>query len=487
MIIKNIDKYFTLEILHRGYKYYKDNHVIDIKKKRGIWYAKVLGSELYDTSVKINKNSITMRCSCPYSYEDNCKHMAALLYCLKKDKLDYKEDIYIPESVDNINQFKKIYGKRYYKLLDRKRILNNYDLYIYTKLIYSFTKDSDYYIKNNPTLGYKIFEYLMLNVNEIRTNSSKEFIYNSIYNSYNKLFINDDIFNELIIFIKMLYMDEYVYNDREYILELIYNDIDNKYKAEQYIKLLNNLIKRKIYTIDKKKLKYKIIKLKYNYINKEHAIKEAYNNLDNKYICYYLLDIYKSDNNKKIELLENIISNNNIKDDDVFYCLLSDLYSKDRDKYLDILYRYLSKYNSLYVYDLIKSLYSKKDWINERYKYIKVITNNNMLIDIYMSEKLYNEALVLLKDKDIYCVSHFINDFKNNKDILDIYYDKLIEEIDKSSTRDDYKKLIEYYDILLNVSNGKNILIKLFNYIKDNYKNRLTLIDEISFYEDTYL
>jgi len=488
MLIKNMDKYFRLDILHRGYNYYKNDNVIEIKKKKGIWYAKVLGRELYNVSIKINKNSYSMRCSCPYAEEDYCKHMAAVLYCLKKNKINNKEDKYIPDRVDDINQFKKIFCKRYFKLLDRKRILNSREWYIYTKLIDSFLVDSNYYIKNNPSLAFKIFKYLMLNVNEIGTDSSKKYLYDNIYSNYKKLFDNNEYYKELIIFIKNLYIEDYIFSERNYLVELLYNDTNNKYKAEEYINLLKELSKKKIYSLNRKELKYKIIVLKYKYISENKALKEAYNNLNNEYICDFLLDIYQDDNDKLVDILERIISKGNAEY--IYYIKLLNIYSKytDNTKFKNLLARYLSKYNSTKTYNLIRTLlYSKEEWLNIRNKYISLITDKDILLDIYISEKLYDDAVILLKEKDIYYVSLYINLYKYNKDILGIYYDKLLEKVDNSTSKDDYKELVDYYDILLKVPNGKKILIKLFDYVKDKYKSRISLIDEISFYEDTYL
>lgn len=92
MKIKDIDQYFSFEILRRGYDYYKKGKVKEIVKLKDGVIAKVSGSEQYEVTIILNKNKYDMECTCPYAEDNNCKHMAAVLYCLKNNDLPIKEN-----------------------------------------------------------------------------------------------------------------------------------------------------------------------------------------------------------------------------------------------------------------------------------------------------------------------------------------------------------------------------------------------------------
>lgn len=70
---------FQKHILERGYNY--TYNVKDLKKKDNLVEATVSGSE--DYRVKVNLDDYSMSCTCPYFERDNCKHIAAVLYCLE--------------------------------------------------------------------------------------------------------------------------------------------------------------------------------------------------------------------------------------------------------------------------------------------------------------------------------------------------------------------------------------------------------------------
>ena len=58
MEIKNIDKYFSFEILRRGYDYYKKGRVKNITKVNNEYIASVSGSETYQVTIDIKSESL---------------------------------------------------------------------------------------------------------------------------------------------------------------------------------------------------------------------------------------------------------------------------------------------------------------------------------------------------------------------------------------------------------------------------------------------
>ena len=94
MEVKDIDKYFSFDVLRRWYDYYKNGKVKNIIKLKDGFIAKVNGSEEYKVTIVIKQDNYKMECTCPYAEENNCKHMAAVLYCLKKQWITSKRKKY---------------------------------------------------------------------------------------------------------------------------------------------------------------------------------------------------------------------------------------------------------------------------------------------------------------------------------------------------------------------------------------------------------
>ena len=76
------ETYFQKRILDRGYDYYFDDRVEDLRINSNRIKAVVNGTDFYHVEIKLNGNQIIgMSCDCPYAQDGhNCKHMAAVLY-----------------------------------------------------------------------------------------------------------------------------------------------------------------------------------------------------------------------------------------------------------------------------------------------------------------------------------------------------------------------------------------------------------------------
>lgn len=73
---------FERHILDRGYDYYCDGAVEDLKVYKDVIHATVCGTEDYDVEITMRGDKITdLYCSCPYAESgETCKHMAAVLF-----------------------------------------------------------------------------------------------------------------------------------------------------------------------------------------------------------------------------------------------------------------------------------------------------------------------------------------------------------------------------------------------------------------------
>ena len=73
---------FKPHILERGYQYYLEGNVGDIKIADDEINAEVYGSEDYQVEIWLDNNEVDeMYCTCAYAEGGkNCKHMAAVLF-----------------------------------------------------------------------------------------------------------------------------------------------------------------------------------------------------------------------------------------------------------------------------------------------------------------------------------------------------------------------------------------------------------------------
>lgn len=77
---------FAPRILRRGEEYYADGAVGTLEWDGETLSAAVWGTEKYTVEIDISSGRVDdMYCSCPYAEEDNCKHMAAVLFAASED------------------------------------------------------------------------------------------------------------------------------------------------------------------------------------------------------------------------------------------------------------------------------------------------------------------------------------------------------------------------------------------------------------------
>lgn len=101
----DFEELFEEEILKRGYSYYLDDLVHDVTKNGNCYEGLVYGTEIYKVQVEIDEegNVEDMDCDCPYAEENDCKHMAALLYYIENNgKIESKKIIRNTDNFDKI-------------------------------------------------------------------------------------------------------------------------------------------------------------------------------------------------------------------------------------------------------------------------------------------------------------------------------------------------------------------------------------------------
>lgn len=500
MEVKDIDKYFPLEILRRGYDYYKKGKVKQIIKLKDGFIAKVNGSEEYKVTIVLNKKDIcNMECTCPYAEENNCKHMAAVLYCLKNNDMPIRENnINIQsEEINNFQKFKKEFKREYNKLFHNRTYLHPNELEDYIDIFNKFIKEGTKYIKNDIELSYEIFEFFIMEVDALDVYDQygeKEELFANIFESFKELLENEKIFVKLLAFIGTIYTidrDKYYFNHKENMLNLLYQYIEYKWQAEDTLILLRKLDKdKRIYDYQKRNIKVKIIYITYYFIDEEKALEIAENSLDINEVCEFLLNLYKNNEIKQIELLEKMIyANKGYSNEKYFSSLISIYKNKNKQKYLELLNKYFIEHKNIETYCEIKSNYEADEWNKIKRDYLEKVKNSRIYIDVCIEEEYYDELIKQLENEWIEIVNKYLKLLVKYrpKETLQLYKNKLIIEIDRASCRQHYQKIMSHFNNMLNIPQGKKELKNIILYIRENYKNRKALQEEIDFYEETYL
>lgn len=498
MEIKDMEKYFSFEVLRKGYDYCKKGKVKELRKIKNGFSAKVLGKEQYKVIVDITKEPFEMKCTCPFSEKGKCKHMAAVLYCLKSGTL-INENSTIKINFNEITdyeKYEKCFKQEYYKLFHNRNYIHENELEDYIELIVTFANETSKCINVNKELAYEIFENLLINVDGLDVYdqyNEKEALFETLFESFKELFNDARIFVRFLAFIGTIYtmnVEEFYFEHKNYILDLLYYYVDSKWQAEEFISLLKKLDNDKYaYDFEKRDFRIKIIYLNYYFIDKEIALDFAHSNLDIPEVCDFLLE-NKNDLDEQIELLKKMIFMNSGHRNERYYKKLLTIYEKNnRDKYIELLKEYFKEQGNIDIYRKIKKCYSEKEWYRRRKEYLSISKDSKLYRDICVEEGFYYDLLESLKTKWIETVNEYLSILvqKKPKEILELYSDKLMEEMELSTCRQHYQNMLVNFQNLLTIPEGKEELKRIIDYARENYQNRKALQEELDFFEETYM
>jgi len=139
--------YFKNIILERGHDYYQMDAVEILNTSKNAIEANVMGRNIYDVRISFKGDNITsMYCSCPY--DDNCKHLAAVLYYVDDHQELFSKDndirnLVCDSSVNDLQEFLIEELENDNDLLNRFKIFTDSDIdddFYTKKLMNSFSK-----------------------------------------------------------------------------------------------------------------------------------------------------------------------------------------------------------------------------------------------------------------------------------------------------------------------------------------------------------
>ncbi len=438
----NFEELFEEKILERGYNYYLEDSVHEVTKNGNYYEGLVYGTEIYEVQVKINRNGNVedMDCDCPYAEENNCKHMAALLYYLENEgqveskKLVRNTDNYdkivsriseneikefviekLYENSDFQNEFrsyfvqyfektpKRVYERRIsqsvYQAIGRKGFIEYNETYKFSNSMYDYIQEANNLIKHKEyqapfwiaSLILEELPDLPIDDSDGTTSYVESECIEVIEKILQKCKNNDikvEIFNWIIESIKNDSLGDYS-DGVEKILDEYFTE--NKFINER-LKIING----KIQELKQEKDYYSeynlenLIKTKiallYQLEMDEDALKTIEDNIYYVPIRRMLIDIERKKGNiDRVEKLlkegmEVALKRNHCGTVTYYIEELLSIYEnqKQKEKYKNLVRETLLKYNrgSFKYYKKLKELYPKEQWKSKRNSIIKELESD---------------------------------------------------------------------------------------------------------------
>ena len=533
------ESYFQKRILDRGYDYYFDERVEDLRINSNRVKAVVQGTYSYHVEIKLNGNKIIgMSCDCPYAEDGhNCKHMAAVLYewQLKAthpeiDGLQLVEDaseedvrsflVRVLEDNPNLIETFKHYTQNEISLDtmidDLEGVCDSYsDVYHYIDYEFSCDFCDNYEDAVNKWLdilkkkdqyslafkfllkAYEVFYKLDIEDDGVKTGALSVII---ISQWANIIMCMDDL-ERLEAFVEL---GQYLNSMRDYydsqkILEIFFECL----KGKEFLKLKLDLVKEQLdyieshddilnreYALEGFVQKYLELLKKNNASKKEiSAIHEKYW----EYIPIRMDCVYTCINNKEydkaLDYIDECIDFEYENKDRMKFniTLKKDIYKKQGNTkaYREELKNLILFFNDTNIEDYIelKSCYLDKEWIKERDSIIEQLTPGRFLCEILETEQLYEKLIdVLLRSGDKYLLHQYtdILSEKYPEQLLQVYQETVEKQAESKGSRKHYYQIVEELRIMKSISGGDKVVDEIIKRWKVQYKNRSAMLDELS-------
>lgn len=533
------ETYFQKRILDRGYDYYFDDRVEDLRINSNRIKAVVNGTDFYHVEIKLNGNKIIgMSCDCPYAEDGhNCKHMAAVLYewqlsathpVIDNSKLvkeASEEDVRSfliqvlndqPSLVETFKQYTQNEFSLTTMIDDLEGVVDSYsDGYHY--IDYEFSCDfCDNYEdaifkwldllkeKKQYSLAFKfllkaydIFDKLDIEDNEGETYDVSFSIINACSNIIMCMEKSEriDAFNLLKQFLNNI---RYSY-DRIDILQVFFNylkgedllklQIDFVKEQLDYIESHNDILDRE-YVLDGFAKMYLDLLRKNNVSNQEiNVIYKKYWKCDSIRMDCVFTCINNKEYDKALDYIDKCIDldyeNQALMKRDIE--LKKDIYKKQGNTkaYREELKNLILFFNDTNIDDYIelRSHYNDKEWITERDSLIEQLAPGCFLCEILETEQLYEQLLDVLLRSDNKYLLHQYTDLLSEKypeRLLQIYRENVEKQAESTGSRKHYYQIVEELRIMKSINGGNKIVNEIITKWKVQYKNRSAMLDELN-------
>ena len=533
------ETYFQKRILDRGYDYYFDDRVEDLRINSNRIKAVVNGTDFYHVEIKLNGNKIIgMSCDCPYALDGhNCKHMAAVLYEWQLrvthpeiDSLQLVEDaseedvrsflIQVLDDNPNLVETFKQYTQNEFSLTtmidDLEGVCDSYSNG-YHYIDYEFSRDfCDNYEdavdkwldvlkkRDQYSLAFRFLlkAYEVFYKLDIEDNGGETVALSVIIISQwaNIIMCMDDL-ERLEAFVEL---GQYLNSMRDYydsqkIIEIFFDCLSGK----EFLKLKLDLVKKQLdyieshddifnrgYAIEGFAKKYLEL-LKKNKASKKEisaVYKKYWEYIPIRMDCVYTC-INNKEYDKALDYIDECIDFEYENQDRMKFNikLKKDIYKKQGNikAYREELKNLILFFNDTNLEDYVelRSLFSDKEWIKERDSIIEQLTPGRFLCEILETEQLYEQLLdVLLRSDDKYLL-HQYTDLLSEKypeRLLQIYRENVEKQAESTGSRKHYYQIVEELRIMKSITGGDKIVDEIIKKWKVQYKNRSARLDEVN-------
>lgn len=491
----NFEDYFESHILSRGRSYYMGNRILDIWCQDNLIIAYIDGSEIYRVELKIdNKEILNSYCSCPYSEDGEfmCKHIAAVLYYLRENKipeLEKSDKKQLKQKGEDSKLF-KIYDEMQYelrKISDRNGFVNYYNGKYFVDLISNISDYIDDYIYNEDyNEAFELIKYTYLFIKNAFMDGSNGEYQDSLYlvnESASKILYNEEYYNIFLNYTHEIISNNSLDDFSDSPLHSFILYVHDKESAKKVVKILDEIeldygifINR---VLDK-------ISLTYDYIDKNNAIKLCYKNIECFGVKELLIDYLKKENeiDEVIRILKDDIKNH-IKKDTAYNKLLA-VYDENNmiKEKKELLPKVIIETFSFKRYKELKEMCNELEWKSLKEKIISEIkpNNRNILEDIYMEENEIDNLFYLLKENpNMSRLARYQDGVKDkySKELLNLYKPQIIEEAKIVSDRKWYQELCYYIKKMKDLDNSEDFIFEMLKEMYPNYKNKRAFKEEI--------
>lgn len=530
---------FQKRILDRGYDYYFDERVEDLRITSNRIKAVVYGTHPYHVEIKLNGNKIIgMSCDCPYAQDEhNCKHMAAVLYEWQLrvthpeiDSSQLVEDaseedvrsflIQVLDDNPNLVESFKHYTQNEISLDtmidDLEGVCDSYsDGYHY--IDYEFSRDfCDNYEdavdkwldvlkkRDQYSLAFRFLlkAYEVFYKLDIEDNGGETVALSAIIISQwaNIIMCMDDL-ERLEAFVEL---GQYLNSMRDYydsqkIIEIFFDCLSGK----EFLKLKLDLVKKQLdyieshdnifnrgYAIEGFAKKYLEL------LKKNKASKKEISTVHKKYWEYIPIRmdcVYTCINNKEydkaLDYIDECIDFEYENQDRMKYNIIlkKDIYKKQGNikAYREELKNLILFFNDTNLEDYVelRSLFSDKEWIKERDSIIEQLTPGRFLCEILETEQLYGQLFdVILRSNNrdlLHQYTHVLNDEYPEK-LIQLYREFVEKQAESTGSRKHYYQIVEELRIMKSITGGDKVVDEIIKKWKIQYKNRSAMLDELN-------
>lgn len=497
----NFEEFFGEKILERGYNYYLEDSVHEVTKNGNYYEGLVYGTEIYEVQVKINRNGNIedMDCDCPYAEENNCKHMAALLYYIENEeqveskKLIRNTDNYdkiisriseneikefvtekLYENSDFQNEFRNyfvqyfeknpkiVYERRIsqsvYQAIGRKGFIEYNETYKFSNSMYDYIQEANNLIKHKEYQApFWIASLILEELPDLPIDDSDGItscvesecikVIEKILQKCDNNDIKEEIFNWIIASIKNDYLGDYS-DGVEKILDEYFTE--NKFINER-LKIINGKIqelKRKNDYYSEYKLEDLIktkIALLYQLEMDGDALKTIEDNIYYNPIRRILIDIERKKGNiDRVEKLlkegmEVALKRNHYGTVTYYIEELLSIYEnqKQKGKFKNLVKETLFRYNrgSFKYYQKLKELYPKEQWKSKRDSIIKELESDG--------EGYYRDDLRQIYIEEQYYDKLFNSIITTPLFEIIVKYEKYLKKDYEEQLLEEYQKIVD--------------------------------------------